>query len=362
MPSITQRLSSVLKATRAAAAVVALAAASLAVLPSTPAFADDSTVTISTPVLIVNGNWPDRMLCASQWDDSVWLQQNNPTNPYCQWEQVGDKSKFVLYNPQKRKVMAYEGGDAGPVVMENLSYPLRNQQAFSWGNREDWGAYALQSYLDSGQNVDAKDPNSDNARTDAVHTRGWRHGHQRELTWNTVPVSSTPTLGQAVDTLQAYDSYLADDLGAAEPNETDCVTTGTSIHSVNSGKYVSAELGYSGDDYGMLRARADAIGPWEQFDICRNDVTNTYAIRSSNSGKYVSAELGYSGDDYGMLRARADGIGPWEQFTFEPTGSGYAIRSSSNGKYVSAELGYTGDQYGMLRARADGIGPWEQFQ
>ncbi|MEV0647737.1 hypothetical protein AB0I28_20960 [Phytomonospora sp. NPDC050363] len=28
---------------------------------------------------------------------------------------------------------------------------------------------------------------------------------------------------------------------------------------------VSAELGYAGGSYGMLRARASTVGPWEQF-------------------------------------------------------------------------------------------------
>jgi hypothetical protein len=44
---------------------------------------------------------------------------------------------------------------------------------------------------------------------------------------------------------------------------------GTVITSAVSGRYVSAELGYATTDYryGMLRARATAVGPWEQFDL-----------------------------------------------------------------------------------------------
>jgi hypothetical protein len=37
------------------------------------------------------------------------------------------------------------------------------------------------------------------------------------------------------------------------------------IRSVTNGRYVSAELGYHGDRYGMLRARATEIGFWEVF-------------------------------------------------------------------------------------------------
>ncbi|MFJ9847469.1 hypothetical protein ACIRYZ_45035 [Kitasatospora sp. NPDC101155] len=83
--------------------------------------------------------------------------------------------------------MAYTGGNQGSVVMEDsgTSSLGPNGELWSWGGREDWGAYALQSFWDSGQNVDAKD-GFDNPRTDPVHTRGWRHGNQRELTWNAV--------------------------------------------------------------------------------------------------------------------------------------------------------------------------------
>jgi hypothetical protein len=38
------------------------------------------------------------------------------------------------------------------------------------------------------------------------------------------------------------------------------------ITSLANGRIVSAELGYGGGDNGMLRARATAIGPWEQFE------------------------------------------------------------------------------------------------
>ncbi len=38
-------------------------------------------------------------------------------------------------------------------------------------------------------------------------------------------------------------------------------------------------------------------------------------ITSRANGRLVSAELGYGGDTYGMLRARATAVGPWELFT-----------------------------------------------
>ncbi|MDH6127379.1 RICIN domain-containing protein [Kitasatospora sp. GP82] len=361
MTNLLRTLRSALRTARTAAVAVLTAAVCLVGLPATPASADEAGQSVATPVFITNGLWNDRMLCASPNDDSVWLKQFDANNPYCQWIQVGDRGRFLLFNPQKHKVASYLGGNGGAVVMENLVYPAPNQQLFSWGGWEDWNAYALQSYQDSGQNIDAKDPDNDNPRSDAVHTRGWRHGHQRELTWNALPVSG-PSIGRAIDALQSYQSYLSAVLGSVTPNETACVTTATPLWSQTNGRYVSAELGYGGDQNGMLRARADGMGPWEQFNLCRNNKSNVYSIRSAANGRYVSAELGHGGDQNGMLRARADAIGPWEQFTIEPTGTGYAIRSAANGLYVSAEYAYSGDQNGMLRARANAIGPWEQFQ
>jgi len=131
------------------------------------------------------------------------------------------------------------------------------------------------------------------------------------------------------------------------------------------GLYVSAELGYTGDDYGMLRARAASVGPWEQFEECPLG-PYTITLRSEANGLYVSAELGYTGTEngmqiYGMLRARATSVGPWEEFQTDNE----ALKAA-NYLYVTAELGYTGTYNGMalngmLRARATSIGPWEQF-
>ncbi|MFE9792689.1 hypothetical protein ACFYRL_13195 [Streptomyces goshikiensis] len=140
-------------------------------------------------VLITNGLWADRVLCASPNDDSVWLQTITFGNPYCQWNRIGATDHFVLYNAAKGKVMAYEGGNEQPLVMRSMAFPTPDSQAFSLGNRERWGAYALQSFLDKGQNVDAKESGTDNPRTtEPVRTRGWRHGHQMELTWDMVTV------------------------------------------------------------------------------------------------------------------------------------------------------------------------------
>jgi hypothetical protein len=87
---------------------------------------------------------------------------------------------------------------------------------------------------------------------------------------------------------------------------------------------VSAELGCGDDAYGMLRARAVTAGPWEWFYT--NNPPNSgqphaapvgrnwTAIKSAANGLFVSAELGYGRDRYGMLRARANAPDTWEWF------------------------------------------------
>jgi hypothetical protein len=132
------------------------------------------------------------------------------------------------------------------------------------------------------------------------------------------------------------------------------------LQSVANGKYVAAELNYTGAGYGELRARSSSVGSWERFEFCFGigGALAAVAIRSLANGKWVAAELQYTGALYGMLRARADRIGPWE--TFAAINGG--LRNQDNWKFVSAELQYTGIRYGMLRARAHSRGPWEQFR
>ncbi|AOJ06891.1 MULTISPECIES: fascin domain-containing protein [Burkholderia] len=140
-------------------------------------------------------------------------------------------------------------------------------------------------------------------------------------------------------------------------------TQNVTITSLANHDLVSTELGYAGNEYAMLRARATVEGPWEQYRICNFPSDGYWTIQSEADGLFVSAELGYTGDQYAMLRARASVVGPWEKFTLVPCGlSCTSIQSLANGLFVSAELGYTGGQYGMLRARASVVGPWEQFR
>jgi hypothetical protein len=131
------------------------------------------------------------------------------------------------------------------------------------------------------------------------------------------------------------------------------------LRSDANGRYVSTELNYTGVDKYMLRARrTGSPGAWEQYEFCWgiNNNPAQVAIRSKANFRWVSAELGYGGGRYGMLRARATSIGPWETFN-----AGYGLRNITNWRWVTAELGYGGGLYGMLRARGDHYGPWEHF-
>ncbi|MFC0540366.1 hypothetical protein [Kutzneria chonburiensis] len=160
-------------------------------LVATPAVA--SAAPAGGGVMIQNGAFNDQVLCASPTNQSTWLQSKGAAagNSYCQWMQIGGDDRFGLINLGKLQVMACSGGDVQPIVMEpSNSSPLGgNAELFSWGGWEDWGYRALQCFYDSGQNVDAKSPNGDTPRTDPVRARGWRHGYQRELTWNEVPAN-----------------------------------------------------------------------------------------------------------------------------------------------------------------------------
>lgn len=166
--------------------------------------------------------------------------------------------------------------------------------------------------------------------------------------------SAPVPISQAVARLQSLKALRAN---APAATLADCQAV--TITSAANNRYVSAEFGWSGDRYGMLRARATVEGPWEEYGLC--NYGSGYVIASLVNGNYVSTELGWSGDNYGMLRARATAIGPWEQYAISQYGSNITIRSLANNKYVSTELGWSGDRYGMLRGRASSIGPWEQY-
>ena len=150
--------------------------------------------------------------------------------------------------------------------------------------------------------------------------------------------------------------------GAAMPL---CVGPGqrlVSIRSTWSNRFVSAELGYGGADYGMLRARATSVGDWERFRLI-GDCNSSCVIQSVANRRLVSAELGYQGAAWGELRARATGEGSWERFRFVgDCNSTCSIIALGNGRYVAGEFDYSGNGWAMLRARSTTWQGWESFQ
>ncbi len=184
----SQRVSRGRRRLRGGLATAGIAAVLLTVMPVASASAAPHAV--PGTVMIESATFHGYVLCASPNDESVWLQPVNTRSPYCRWLEIasGTDRQFALYNAAKDQVMAYTGGNRGAVVMEDSGTSSQgpNGELWTWGGGEDWGGAALQSFSDSGQNIDAMATDGDYPRTDAVHTRGWREGHQRELTWNAI--------------------------------------------------------------------------------------------------------------------------------------------------------------------------------
>jgi hypothetical protein len=133
------------------------------------------------------------------------------------------------------------------------------------------------------------------------------------------------------------------------------------LQSNANGLYASTELNYGGADYAVLRARAAAVGPWEQYSLAPQS-DGTYALKANANGLYVSAELSYSGSFYGEMRARSSVVGYWEKFWLNPlVGTTYALQWAANSQYVAAEIYNAEPYYAMLRARSSAVGPWEQW-
>lgn len=71
---------------------------------------------------------------------------------------------------------------------------------------------------------------------------------------------------------------------------------------------------------GTRLARVPPAGTGLPYRLPRlrpNDAVGCYdhdSILSAANGRWVSAELGYTGGNYAMLRARATAVGPWEQY------------------------------------------------
>ncbi|HWS37272.1 MAG TPA: hypothetical protein VN408_31645 [Actinoplanes sp.] len=135
-----------------------------------------------------------------------------------------------------------------------------------------------------------------------------------------------------------------------------------SIRSTANGRYVSAEIGWSGALYGALRARATTVGKWEKFIVCRDPDTGITNLKAQANDNFVSAELDYAGARYGMLRAQADTVKGWERFYSNGAPGGqFSFYTRDTRRWISAETTFTGDLTGVLRARAASVGAEETF-
>lgn len=184
----------------------------------------------------------------------------------------------------------------------------------------------------------------------------------------TPPSSPSPVpVGEGSPAVEAQRAKLAELAGV--PLEDALCWVAMSIRSKANGLYVSAELGYTGDLYGMLRARSSTIGPWETYLICWDDNFGMTIISSFINGLYVAAVPGDTDMDHMMLTASVQyadvGLASLFITPFSPADTTDVFPMSLlyvNDSVVSAELGYSGGDYAMLRARASSVGPWEQFQ
>jgi len=106
---------------------------------------------------------------------------NNTNNKWYYWV---DKTKtdtvaFTLRNCSNNNFLFFTGGNKTALHLVSDYDNTNNGFLYSLGSKESWDYYALQCYLDSGQNVDG----SSSTVNLPLKTRGWREGDQRGLTW-----------------------------------------------------------------------------------------------------------------------------------------------------------------------------------
>ena len=133
-----------------------------------------------------------------------------------------------------------------------------------------------------------------------------------------------------------------------------------------SGRFATAEYGYTGGLQGMLRARSLDLGPWQYNRWCIDESSGAWVLQFVSSSSYfVSEEQNDTGLYQYMLRARATVIGPWEKYMIECEDNfgDYAFKSLENNNWVTTEMGsnYSGSNQWMMRARAGSVGPWEMY-
>jgi len=172
-------------------------------------------------------------------------------------------------------------------------------------------------------------------------------------------------------TAQKPVGYMAIDAAVAGDGRTNNNPDGSipcwgpyNLNATGSHRAVAAEFGYPNGDRGMLRARttSDALGPWEKWDICIDDVAGTWSFGRARCQPHRVGGARLRRRTALRHAARSSsGDRPVERFIPGVAGFLYTFQSQANGLYVSAEFGYQGYDNGVLRARASIAKDWETF-
>jgi hypothetical protein len=95
----------------------------------------------------------------------------------------------------------------------------------------------------------------------------------------------------------------------------------------------------------------------QQQSASVTSLPDSIRLRASN-GMYVSADLGATGEQLGVLIANRPEPGAWETFAVEDLGEGKMALRAANGRVVCADRA----KGGRLQANRDQIGDWETFE
>jgi hypothetical protein len=136
--------------------------------------------------IIKSGVFDGMVLTALNDGTDLFLQAYVPGNTNQTWDLSNPQGVFTIINRGTGQFISYPGGNAEKLsLVPSTPNPPADNINFHWGDMEEWGARALQWNFDQGQNVSAGINTPDPG---PLHTRGWRHGNQRELTWITETV------------------------------------------------------------------------------------------------------------------------------------------------------------------------------
>jgi hypothetical protein len=135
-------------------------------------------------VIFRSSTYPNKVLTVREVP-LLFLEDYDPADPhrnqtwqmdgdYGSFRMVGGTGDYLRYGGVPWTTFDFVRAGGGPP-------PEGNSVFFSLGDPpEEWGDRALRPNSDTGQNFDA---GIDSPNPSPLGTRGWRDGHQRELTW-----------------------------------------------------------------------------------------------------------------------------------------------------------------------------------